>query len=356
MVIAPNNSDRASVWEASEQAQAMGVNVGMPVAVARRLVKGLAVVDPRPDLYKNINSDLMHFISSFTPLYECDELGKFYLDLTGFSKLYGPTQDFSHRLLSHINQKFSLTPFIGGAINKLVSKVASVNGEESIQLVSEGTEPQFLGPLPVETLPLAQQIKELTPKNKDDIFTDLNIKTIKDLSLLDHNALRIAFYEYAKPLAQMARGVDHTPVYPPDLGPLVHHNTTFDPEINEPSILRFELRKLVDQTSQELRAQNAFPGKAKLELRYGDYKFVERTIQLKQLAHYPKDLFPPLRNLFNQLYTRRSRLKYMALTFSQLHFSGIQLSLFEHKEKKLVDTLDQIKQKFGEHLMERGGL
>jgi DNA polymerase-4 len=69
-------------------------------------------------------------------------------------------------------------------------------------------------------------------------------------------------------------------------------------------------------------------------------------------------LFDAVRPLFEKLFQRRIRLRYLALVFDHLADASKQLSLFDSdgpsEEASLVAALDRIRVKYGESAVVRG--
>lgn len=357
VAIAPRSSDRAKIWAVSPEARAAGVVKGMPVGQAKRLLSSLRIIDPNPDLYKQVNRKLETAIQKWLPVYEFEREGKIYLDYTGFRRLYGGPEDFSLQLKRLLKNDFSLDCSLGHAVNKLVAKAAakevikenSYNKSDFILSVEKGKEEPFLRPLEADVLPIVRTLKSRRSSRTQDVFNDLNLRTVEDLLALDRLYLTVAFGPFhAETIYKMARGIDPRPVVPPMNEPIVFSEEHLERETNNIFDLNHKLENLLDEVCLRLRAMNQYAEYLTIGLRYSDYRYVEKKKAFKEPFQFQHQVSQELRKVFTHLLTRRVAIRYLSLEASSLRSSEVQLSLFnEAKNLSLDSTLDTITEKFG---------
>lgn len=356
VVIAPRSSDRAKVWAVSPEARAAGLYKGMPVGHAKRVVPGLTIVEPNPDLYKQVNRKLETAIKKWLPVYEFEREGKIYLDYTGFHRLYGGPEDFSLQLKRLLKNDFSLDCSLGHAANKLVAKAAAkeVIREQSKDLILQirrGQEEPFLHPLEADVLPIVRTLKSRRSTRTHNVFADLNLRTVADLAQLDRLYLTVAFGPFhAETIYKMARGIDPRPVVPPKSEPIVFCEEHLERETNNIFDLNFKLENLLDEVCNRLRVMGQHAQSLTIGMRYSDYKYVEKKKRFDNEFQFQHQVAKELRKVFTHLLNRRVTVRYLSLEASGLKSSEIQLSLFEEfehkKEKSLESTLDALDRKF----------
>ena len=348
LAIAPLSSDRAVLWEVSVEAKEFGVTKGMPSAQARRLCKDLKIIAPRPDFYRRVNQQMEEkIISKMTPVYEIEKPGHIYLDMTGTERLLGQISDVAYSLQKDIEKGFRLTPSIGSSKNKMISKVAAKSASPSKEIfqVKEGAETDFLAPLPITVLPI---IRDMAKKTSDTSFDDLNLKTVSDILNLNFFALEIAFGKNAGLVFEMARGIDPTPLFPAAKEKVLFEESYLQEDTNDLIVLRNALSHHLEKATFRMRRNGIFSQRVRVSLRYSDYKFVSREKKLKKESFDEKEFAPIVFEIFQKIFTRRTRVKFLSLEFLDLRTSEIQLSLFG--EKKIHTVLDQIKERFGEKI------
>ncbi len=342
-VVAPLNSDSAKIWDASPEAKSLGITKGMELVVAKRIERSLKIAPPNPDLYQSVHKKLLHQASRMTPLFEDAGAGKIYLDFTGFDKLYGRPEAFARKIKETISYSFNLRPRLGVAANKLVAKAATnpYQVEEDVFSVMEKRAESFLEPFPNRALPVVKELQ----KSSFDIFEDLNLVSVKDLKSLDLMTLEAFFPGSHELIFEMARGIDHRPVIPPKHEPSIFVDAHLE-ETNELNKLSQILNTLAANAFARMRAKSFLSKKFKVALRYADYKYLERVVELRDHIEYAHEAQAQLERSLGFLFTRRTSVRYLALELMDLSRKETQLSLLEDPKKPLMDAMDQINKRF----------
>jgi len=349
VAIGPLHSGRAPLWESSDEAREWGIVPGMPLVQAKKVCPDLRVLSPRPELYARVAQKLEEkVVAKTTPVYEVEGQGHFFLDMTGFEKICPNLPNKALELQKDILSSFNLRGSLGGATNKLVSKVAAQSHEE-IRFVEEGSEEAFFSPLPVSILPPIQKMIRDCPRGKNSVCEELNIKTNRDIVSLGSFYLQVAFAEKASLILEMAKGIDVSPIMKPSKADGHYEGTYLKEESNDLIYIQKVLLGLVSRGVHFLRERGKYPGNLKLFLRYSDYKFVHKKSTLKVLTLDLEVLSEFFLNLFHQIFKRRTSIHYLAIEFGELVQNEVQLNLFkEHKKDDLMDVMGHIRRKFGE--------
>jgi DNA polymerase-4 len=352
IVIAPLKSDAAKIWEVSNEAREQGVFKGMELAVAKRVYRGIEVLNPNPDLYQAIHRKILFKASRYTPVFEDAGLGKMYLDFTGFNQLYGNPLDFGQKLSKDIAHEFSLPLRLGIAQNKLVSKAATnmrFERERVFEVAAKGLV-DFLDPFPNSTLPV---IKEFQKKNQHplfDVFEDLNLLTVKNLKDLDLVTLAAIFPGIANSIHDMSRGIDLRPVSPALNEPVVAMDIHLE-ETNDQTLILNTMYGLADQVFNKLREQGQNSCEFKLAIRYSDFKYLEKSVSLPLPVNYSHEVYALLKRSMEFLFSRRTTMRYMMLELKGLSTVAVQLDLFADNKKAIFDAMDEINKKFPAKLL-----
>ncbi|MCR9203819.1 MAG: hypothetical protein NXH75_04520 [Halobacteriovoraceae bacterium] len=357
VAVAPRSSDRAKVWAVSSEAREAGITKGMPVGQAKRIAPSLTIIEPNPDLYKQVNRKLETAIKKWLPVYEFEREGKIYLDYTGFRRLYGGPEDFSLQLKRLLKNDFSLDCSLGHAANKLVAKAAAKevikesrpsSFNHHILRIEQGQEAPFLRPLEADVLPVVRTLKSRRSSRTHNVFDELNLRTVQDLARLDRLYLTVAFGPFhAETIYKMARGIDPRPVVPPKLEPTVFCEEHLEKESNNVFDLNFKMENLLEDVCRRLRVMGQHAGSLTVGLRYSDYKYVEKKKTFDDVFQYQHQVARELRKVFTHLLNRRVTIRYLSLEACGLKHSEIQLSLFDECRNLTLDkALDEINNKF----------
>ena len=187
-------------------------------------------------------------------------------------------------------------------------------------------------------------MKELQ-KSSLDIFEDLNLLSVRDLKRLDPLTLQAFFPGSHELIFEMARGIDHRPVIPPKHEPSVFVDAHLE-ETNELNKLSQVLHTLAANAFARMRAKSYQSRKIKVALRYADYKYLERVVELRDHIEYAHEAQAELeRSLWFSLCPQTS-VRYLALELMDLSRRETQLSLLEDPKKPLMDAMDEINKKF----------
>ena len=153
-VIAKSQAERKVVLSMSHQALLEGITVGMPVAVALRLVPSLVIIPPDSLSGAQIESAMHTIASRFSPTVQQDGGGHLYVDVSGTSRLFGPPIDCAVRMRNEIQRSLGMKPAVAVATNRLVAKIGTRTIRPcGITQIRAGDEASFLQKQDITLLP-----------------------------------------------------------------------------------------------------------------------------------------------------------------------------------------------------------
>ena len=350
----PHNT-RAMIHEASPEAEDAGVIPGLQVEQARRRCPSLRLVTPNPPRIAQAHHALLPFITPLAPVWESFRPGHFYLDLSGTTRLFGPTCDTTMRLERNITSGLGLQAVAGIGTNKLVAHMASsLLTPPQLCDVRAGSEQDFLSPLPVSTLPGLHGPEGAALRIR---LADLNLQTIGDVSDVSLDALETVCGRWGHRLYQWARGIDCLPVMAPVASFSLTHSYLFEPDTIDHDRLIGGLSCALDSLCHNLRRQHRLCHRLKLTLRYSDQLTVQRTSVLSTPTHWEVDMFPAAQTLFRRCFQRRVRIRSLIVRSNSFSPPPEQLSLFaphdpaapqsQPRPHRLSLAMDRLRTRFG---------
>jgi DNA polymerase-4 len=355
VAMAPPQSERALILSVSPEARKEGIRKGMPIGKAIKLCPDLNVLPPNPGLTEKACQAMTRVVAQYTPIWEPSRPGHFYLDLTGTERLWGRAKDTGSRLRREIKDKLYLPGTVGVAGNKMISSIASrIMPSEGVLDVDHGREASFMAPLKVNVVPGIGRFR------RKILLEELNIIRVRELATLDMGSLKLVFGREAYVIHQRALGIDQTPVYPTPAKPLVSEEITFPQDENDDGKLLGALYNLVEKCSHRLRSRALFPRKAGLLIRYSDQLEAKRQLKLPRLSFWDFDLYGPMEELFFKACKRRVRVRFIKIWFWDFSSASGQLSLFHdlssaaEKKATVIQTLDHIRERYGEKAIKYG--
>lgn len=358
VAVALMHTPRALIRELSREALLEGLRPGIPLDIGRLICPGLRVIPPDSSRLHTAHRKLQQRITSVTPTWESIRPGSLFLDLTGTTRLFGPSIDTATRISRELIDQQGWPSLIGLAGNKLVSQLAVTALAKPPQVLSIplGAESSFLAPLPTLFLPGLHRshVSRLTQR-----LEDLNLRTLGAIASVSFAHLHAALGEPANLLRNWALGIDSSPIHPPSTQPVIERSAHLDPDEVDDRLVLGRLSRLLEQICATLRQQQRMCRLIVLTIGHSDH--VEQTAQqtLPQGTYWEVDLQPVLTDLFYRSFRRRVRLTRLTIQAGRLEPPALQLSLFESESvvpraHRLSLALDAIRVKFGERALSWG--
>lgn len=362
LAIAPLNTSRALLREVSAEAEQAGLAIGMSVEQARRVCPCLHVLSPNPARIRTAEESLLHIVSRYAPVWEPVQPGSFVMDLTGTGRLFGPAYDIAAKVQHEVLAQYRLDGVAGVGSNKLVAQTAATLIQPSeLYDVRPGSEPMFMAPLSVRTLPGLQRpcMRQVLSR-----LDDLNLDTFGDVAENPVDALEVALGDYAGQLSRWAQGIDSLPVLPPASQPHLEEMVLLDPDEIDDHVLTGRLLDTLQRLCRTLRSQRRVCGRLSLTIRYSDHLEVTKHERVAPETCWECDLSSVVLSLFPKCMRRRIRLRAMTLSMAGLTGYAEQGALFDarpvdeqrrqDRAKKLAVALDQLHARFGEQAIRYG--
>lgn len=281
-VVVGGEGRRGVVASASYEARAFGVRSAMPSVEARRRCPHALFIGGRFDRYAEISSQLFEIFRSYTPLVEGISLDEAFLDLRGTRRLHGPPEETAAALRARVRQELGLHCSVGLAAVKMLAKLASEEAKPSpsvqgpipgrgVVVVPEGTELDFLHPLPVRAL---WGVGPVTGARLER----LGVHTVGDLARLPLAAVTAALGEAnGRHLHDLSWARDPRPVVPDRRAKSVGHEETFATDLRQIDRLELEVVRLADGVGNRLRESGLAGRTVTLKVRFADFTTITRS-------------------------------------------------------------------------------
>ena len=357
VVVCARHSPRSLIFSASREARAEGIWEGIPLTKALQRCRRLVVLSPDENLYRKAADGISQILGMYSPLVESGRWGRFYVDMTGTGRIFGGAQDSAFRIRREVLGTLNLGSTLGIGSNKLVSGVAArvVETHGDLYAVPSGSEASFLAPLGVRVLPAVKDKKDRI------LLEELNIRLVRELAALSILQLTVVFQKRGILLYRQSRGIDDSPVRPPDSKPFVLEEATLAEDTNDDGILLGVLYGMTERACRRMRGKGVLPRTIWLHIRHTDGMDITRRLGIKKPVNTDPILFGEVEPFFLKTCFRRQRVRYMSVTFTDLMFPSAQTDLLEPlsqplKEESLVAALDRIRTKFGDRSVYWGRL
>ena len=344
-VVVGNLLNRGSVVSASYEARAAGVHPGLTMPQAARRAPDAVLVQIDWAYARRASGELLRVLESYAPRVEASALDEAFVDYTGCEPLLGPPPVAGRRLQLEVHDRIGLDVSIGIAANKLVSRFASSAAKRhNLRDVLPGDEARFVAPLGVERLPSVGL--ELGRR-----LAEMGVATAGALALVPPEVLEGAFGPAGRRLAAEARGIDPSPVVPGARRACVEESETFEPDLLRWDALEARLDLLCARLGAVLRQRGSCTRRLVLELEHSDRVRVRRQAT-QRATNIDGALFAAGREALAAAYTRRVRVRRLALQAWGLEPASVQLDLFapdvEVRLQRLALAADRVRERYGD--------
>ena len=351
------SGQRGVISTCSYPARRFGVHSAMPTAQALRLCPQLILISSNFADYHSKSEQVMAIVHELSGLVEQVSVDEAFVDV---SDLPEPVEEIAGNLQERVSRETGLPCSIGAASCKLVAKIATDTGKSrskgndyprSILCVPAGSEREFLAPLP------AKAMWGVGPKMEASL-ADLGLRTIGDIANCPVDLLERRFGKYGADLHRHAQGIDDRPVTVEYEAKSISQEVTFAKDTADLAYLRGVLRDLSIKVGYRMRCDGVCARVIRIKLRWSDFTTHTRQIALSAPTDQDSIIYNTAESLFLKLWQAGRPVRLIGVGGSNLVDHVHQLSLFDQqteKERKLLDALDDLREKYGKGAVQRAG-
>lgn len=346
---------RGIIVTSSYEARAKGVKTTMRVHEARRLCPELIVQTPNFPLYRETSQKIFELLKTYTPVIEKVSIDEGYLDLTDHLQGQHPVA-LAKRIQAEIKDKLLLSSSIGIAPNKFLAKMASnMKKPMGMTVLRKRDLSKILWPMSV------RDMHGVGPKTAEKLQS-IKILTIGDLAQTDPFQLKQRLGQHGEKLYERANGIDLRPVDPEaeSVYKSMSQSSTLPEDLTRLNEARPLFKRFAEKLSGKLKEKRSVAYQVQLQIRYSNWEQVTRMKTLETPIDSANELEALAMELFEINWTGRPvRLLGLGIQrFENKARISKQLDLFtyekEAEKEPLYNTLDSLKRKFGEQIIQFG--
>lgn len=306
---------------------------------------------------------------ALTPFVEVASIDEAFLELDGVYGILDPVAVARH-LKERIRREIGLTSSVGVASNMFLAKLASdLQKPDGLTVVPEEPEQilKFLAPLPVRKI---WGVGEKTGR----ILESYGLKRIADLQQTSREILvKLLGSSNGQHLFALAHGQDTRQVqWEPSPEKSLSREETFSVDCRDMEQVRHCLLRLCEEVGGRLRQSGMQAGCAQLKLRFQDFRTITRQMPIRPPSQADRILLKCAASLFEQTAPKQA-IRLVGFGVNQLSQPGNtspepprQLLLFPEIQQEMADTgdseknasldkaVDQLREKFGSDVLQRG--
>jgi len=352
VIVGGSPSGRGVVSSASYEARAFGVRSAMPTVRALRLCPSLILVSSHFADYEEYSDRLYRRMLDFAPVIERASIDEMYMDFTGCESLYSNDLPGLMRSLQRLTwEELHLPSTIALASSKVVAKIAAATVKPAgFCHVPDGTEAEFLAPLPVGALPGVG-------KKVEEILVQKGFRTIRDIQRSRPEELLRLLGRNGRWLYDAAAGRDSGSVSPDRTRKSISKERTFREDITERGKLEKILFSLAEDVCCSLRSEGLKAGTITLKLRYADFRTLTRETSV-DATHDDTVVFRTVRDLFRRAYDRPLAVRLLGVgvsRFSEAREAELPLFPTDARREQMLDAVNALRGRFGDDVIHVGG-
>ena len=361
---------RGVVASCSYPARQFGIRSAMPMKEAVRRYADLIIVPANHAAYGETSRKVMRLLRELTPLVEQLSIDEAFLDVTA---LPGSGAEIARGLQMSIFRELGLPSSLGVATNKLVAKIANNVGKaegreanagksspNAIKAIRPGQERTFFDPLPCD------ELWGVGPKTAAKL-QELGMHTIGDIARWPEADLARRFGKIGEDLAKRAKGIDNRPIVTQRESKSISQETTFTHDVYDEKKLLQTVKRLSEGVSVSLQRKRLKGTTIKLKIRWRDFTTLSRQLTLPQPTNDDQQISSAAKCLFKGVWPDGKPVRLIGVGISNFEEkANPQISMWEmeamlrqeatksERDKKLDQTLAELRQRFGEGAVLRG--
>ena len=304
-----------------------------------------------------LRRSFVRLLRQFSPIVEQYSIDEAWVDMTGTQRLWGSPRLAAEQMRRRIQEELGFTVNIGISSNKLLAKMAGdfEKPNKVHTLFPEEMEAKFW-PLPVRDLFLVGAATERKLKY-------MGIDTIGDLAAADVQLLKKRLGKHGETIWHFANGRNADAVAPePAENKGYGNSTTTARDVTGREEAAQVLLSLCETVASRMRRDGKCGSCVSIHLRTNEFRHISHQRVLSGATNITTDIFEAACRLFQEAWDGVTPLRQLGVQVTRLSrepyrqydlFSGLSPQQFE-KKLKLDETVDALRDKFGEDILRRG--
>ena len=356
-VVAGDKASRHSIILAkSVPAKKFGIQTGEPLFQALEKCPDLVIVPPDYELYVEASRHFVNMLRQFSPVVEQYSIDEAWVDMTGTGRLWGSPRLAAEKMRLRIWDELGFTVNVGISSNKLLAKMAGdFEKPNKVHTLFPEEIPEKFWPLPVRDLFLVGAATERKLKM-------MGIRTIGDLAHGDVALLKKRLGKHGETIWHFANGRNADAVSPtPAENKGYGNSTTTAQDVLTHDHAHQVLLSLCETVASRMRRDGKCGTCVSIHLRTNEFHHFSHQSVLHGATNITSEIFDAACRLFDEAWDGVTPLRQLGVQTTRLSnepyqqfdfFSGMTPAQYE-KKLKLDETVDALRDKFGEDVIRR---
>jgi DNA polymerase-4 len=315
--------------------------------LARRVCPEAIVIKGDGGTYSKYSKLVTEIVKEKSPLYEKSSIDEFYVDLTGMDTFFNSYQ-WATELRETIINESGLPISFGMSTSKTVAKIGTGEAKPCGQInIKQGFEKGFLAPLSIRKIPMVGE-KTLV------ILRNMGLEYVKTVQEMPFELMQSVLGANGGLIWKKCNGIDNSPVIRYNEKKSISSERTFQKDTMDIHKLKGYLVGMAENLAFQLRNGTKLTACITVKIRYTDMQTYskQRKIDYTSSDH---SIIETTKELFDQLYDRRVRIRLVGIRCSHLVEGGHQINLFEDSQKllSLYQAMDKVRNRYGMKAIKR---
>ena len=357
VVAGDQETRRGIILAKSTPAKKYGIRTGEPLFKALEKCPDLVVIPPDYELYVQASRGFVKMLQQFSPIVEQYSIDEAWVDMTGTERLWGSPRLAAEQMRRRIHEELGFTVNIGISSNKLLAKMAGdfEKPNKVHTLFPEEIESKFW-PLPVRDLFLVGAATEQKLKL-------MGIYTIGELAHTELRLLKKRLGKHGETIWHYANGRNADAVTPePAENKGYGNSTTTASDVTSREEATQVFLSLCETVAMRMRRDGKCGSCISIHIRTNEFHHMSHQMMLSGATNITTEIFAASCRLFDEVWDGVTPLRQLGVQLTRLSrepyqqydlFSGMTPQQFE-KKLKLDETVDALRDKFGEDILRRG--
>ncbi len=356
-VVAGDKASRHSIILAkSIPAKKYGIQTGEPLFQALEKCPDLVIVPPDYELYVEASRHFVQMLRQFSPVVEQYSIDEAWVDMTGTERLWGTPRIAAERMRQRIWDELGFTVNVGISSNKLLAKMAGdFEKPNKVHTLFPEEVPDKFWPLPVRDLFLVGASTERKLKM-------MGIRTIGDLAHADRTLLKKRLGKHGETIWHFANGRNADAVTPEPAENKGYGNSITTAQDVITAVQAHQvLLSLCETVASRMRRDGKCGSCISIHLRTNEFHHFSHQTMLAGATNITSEIFDEACRVFDEAWDGVTPLRQLGVQMTRLSsepyqqfdfFSGLTPEQYE-KKLKLDETVDALRDKFGEDAIRR---
>lgn len=363
MAVCGSQEDRHGIVLAkNELAKKYGVKTAETVVSAKKKCPNLVTAAPHYDEYIKYSRLVNEIYLRYTDTVEPFGIDESWLDVTASQKLFGTGYEIAERIRNEVKRELGITVSIGVSFNKVFAKLGSdYKKPDAVTVIDEENYKKIAFPLPVGDL-------LFVGKKTEDALLRMGVHTIGELAECSEDILRMRFGKAGEQLYKYANGLDDSPVCSErEDAKSVGSGFTFRHNLTSKDEWKIGIEYLADDVATRLRRANMKCSTVQLTIKDEYLRSVQRQRPQNPPSNISREIADTAYKILSSEWSEYKPIRMLTVTASNLVKSDAvaeQIDFFSEskdnskreKSQKREETIDKIRQRYGEDAILNGAI